>query len=402
MVRTVDLFREYPTTLTTLFKTCFLSTGFEEEFLDRELQNELRSTPSLTAPRTTRPTITDWIFDSNQVIPSSSTHSKGLWTRMKFYKMKESQDESQVKLTSVTETQKYWIYDIVEHRYWTERDHDGALRMDDRHRIESQCLVLPQSSISAEPIFRIEVFMKMVPITLHRTKMEVTLKVECSVRAWGVSSWIERFLCDSAHKTYSNWLEYAAQRVDQQSIMPSSPSPQHQFNALGATNLDTFTPTIESTVDRDHDHNESGKGIETETKANSMKSTMSEKMSYGEMPSPPVRIARNGINGMNGAHHSDHRVHIVEMEGLQKRSSDECPEVHESRGIFKKEKVSCTLRMCRCVMRLCPSWFLSEKKSNIDLLVDTRCQCLEKTLWSIIVLCVLMIVSLAVHKYLNP
>lgn len=103
MVRTVDLCREYPVAISTLFNTCFLSTDFEEEFIDRELQNELRSTPSLSAPKTTRPTITDWIFDANQLIPSSST--KGLWTRMKFYKIKESQTESQVKLTSVTETQ---------------------------------------------------------------------------------------------------------------------------------------------------------------------------------------------------------------------------------------------------------------------------------------------------------
>merc|ERR1711879_584057 len=115
--------------------------------------------------------------------------------------------------------------------------------------------------------------------------------------------------------------------------------------------------------DRDQDHTESGKGIETEIEtvsvrmaSNSIKNSMSEKMKYGEMPSPPLRGARNGLNGMNGAHRGDHRVHIVEMEGVHKRSSDECPEVHESRGIFKKEKVSCTLRMCRCVMRLCPSW----------------------------------------------
>eukprot|EP01083_Nonionella_stella_P166760 558543_1 len=91
MVRTVDLFREYPTTLTTLFNTCFLSNEFEEEFLDRELQNELKNTPSISKPRTTRPTITDWIYDPHQLIPNTSS-LKGVYTRMKFYKIKESHD----------------------------------------------------------------------------------------------------------------------------------------------------------------------------------------------------------------------------------------------------------------------------------------------------------------------
>ena len=111
MVRTVDLFREYPTTLTTLFNTCFLSSEFEEEFLDSELQNELIKTPSITKPRTTRPTITDWIFDPHQLIPNTSpkshinTNLKGVYTRMKFYQIKESHDDKQIKLTPVTENQ---------------------------------------------------------------------------------------------------------------------------------------------------------------------------------------------------------------------------------------------------------------------------------------------------------
>ena len=107
MVRTVDLFREYPTTLTTLFNTCFLSSGFEEEFLDRELQNELLETPSVSKPRTTRPTITDWIYDTHQSIPNTSSSSslRGVYTRMKFYKIMESNNNKQIKLTPVTETQ---------------------------------------------------------------------------------------------------------------------------------------------------------------------------------------------------------------------------------------------------------------------------------------------------------
>ena len=104
MVRTVDLFREYPTTLTTLFNTCFLSNQFEEEFLDRQLQNELANTPSITKPRTMRPTITDWIYDANQTIPSTSK-LKGVYTRMKFYQIKESQSDNAIKLTPVTENQ---------------------------------------------------------------------------------------------------------------------------------------------------------------------------------------------------------------------------------------------------------------------------------------------------------
>ena len=341
MVRTVDLFREYPAAISTLFQTCFLSSDFEAEFIDRELQNALRSTPSLSWPRTTRPTITEWMFDANQVIPSSST--KGLWTRMKFYKIKESQSESQVKLTSVTETQKYWIYDLKQHRHCTASD--AALRISDGHRIESHCLVLPQSSISKEPIFRIEVFLKMLPMASRRTKLEVSLKVECSVRAWGVSSWIEGFLSDSARRTYSNWLDYAGHRVAESmqsaltlSAGPMAAEPVADRNGLSATNLDRFSSTIESTADDDPtESREAVRRINDDVGASkqavsaqldSVRSSTSGQMSYGQMPLPPVdgRRSGHGQNGLNGEHHV---VHIVEMgtDLMARRSSDECPEV---------------------------------------------------------------------------
>ena len=242
------------------------------------------------------------------------------------------------------------------------------------------------------------------------------MKVECAVRAWGVSSWIESFLCDSARKTYSKWLDYAAQRVNEEinALNQSTVSALETQSAgasktLNDTNLDTFSPTVDSAESKEliQQNGISQNGIhqnvvhqnEKVLSSRSSVGSPSERMSYGQMPSPPIHIRRDRKNEkMNGEHHV---VHIVEMDGMGRRSSDEFPEVHESRGIFKKEKVSCTLRMCRCVMRVCPSWFLSEKKNNIDLLVDTRCQCLEKTLWCVIVICLTMILFLAVHGYLT-
>ena len=252
--------------------------------------------------------------------------------------------------------------------------------------------------------------------------MEMTLKVECAVRAWGVSSWIESFLCDSARKTYSKWLDYAAQRVNESTVSALETQSAGAPKTLNDTNLDTFSPTVDSAESKELiQQNGSPQNVISQNGSNgihqnvvhqngkvlssrigsgtSVLNSPSERMSYGQMPSPPIHIRRDRKNEkMNGEHHV---VHIVEMDGMGRRSSDEFPEVHESRGIFKKEKVSCTLRMCRCVMRVCPSWFLSEKKNNIDLLVDTRCQCLEKTLWCVIVLCLTMILFLAVHGYLT-
>lgn len=259
--------------------------------------------------------------------------------------------------------------------------------------------------------------MKMLPITSHRTKMAVSLKVECAVRAWGVSSWIEGFLCDSARRTYSNWLDYAGQRVEesmQSEVTLSTKAMSDELMAehigLSATNLDRFSSTIESTVDDDRTESQEiaplidGGASEQTVSAQieSTRSSTSGQMSYGQMPLPPVHGQMGQMShGQNGQHHM---VHIIEMgrDGMSRRSSDECPEVHESRGIFKKKKVSLRLRMCRCVMRICPSWFLSEKKGNVDLLVDTRWQCLEGTLWCVIVLCLTMICVLFVHRYFTP
>ena len=104
MVRTVDLFVNIPQ-LSPHYLIHVSYHDFEEEFLDGELQNELIKTPSISKPRTTRPTITDWIYDPHQFIPNTSCHLKGVYTRMKFYQIKESHDDKQIKLTPVTEKQ---------------------------------------------------------------------------------------------------------------------------------------------------------------------------------------------------------------------------------------------------------------------------------------------------------
>eukprot|EP00483_Globobulimina_turgida_P006174 UN06184 len=71
----------------------------------------------------------------------------------------------------------------------------------------------------------------------------------------------------------------------------------------------------------------------------------------------------------------------------------------ESRGLHKR-RVSLRVKVSRCVTRICPNIFLRKnKKNNIDLIVDSRCKHLEKSLWCLIGVCCAMIILLTLHRY---
>lgn len=122
MVRTSSLERDFHTTLNTIFQSCFADNEFEQDFLHQKLISEITHHPSQNI--SLKPIVTDWIYDENQSIPYSTHYptKKGIYCRMKFYKMKESDDGKQVKLISVTENQvrflqnKYYKFILFDNR----------------------------------------------------------------------------------------------------------------------------------------------------------------------------------------------------------------------------------------------------------------------------------------------
>eukprot|EP01083_Nonionella_stella_P121047 363461_1 len=395
MVRTIDLCCEYHSCLSTVFNTCFLSNEFEEEFLDRELQKELTNTPSITKPRTTRPTITDWIYDAHQTIPNASSSRslsfKGLFSRMKFYKIKESHDEHQINLTPVTENQKYWIYNKSENKYCCDSNSD----IDDLDSIIwCHSLVLPQSSISKEPIFRIEVSMKICGLNPHKTRIDIKLSVECSVRAWGVSSFVEKFLINSVQNTYNNWLEFATQKLMD---VEHEKKQKHVQNALETVAIDVLqAEDINMDEDEKMDVIMDAQAIEIhQCDIPIQQLTTNMPMLSRENVVQKRNVNKDGECSI----HVDGGSNIGNHIQMERRSSDDLNKVHESRGLSKRG-VPLRVRVCRCGTRICPSIFLRKnKKTHIDLVVDSRCKYVEKSLWCVIVVCCIMIIILTLHRY---
>ena len=105
----LDLQQEYPLCLADVFACLFLDHEFEQEFLTQ-------TTESTNSPNSSqilhRATVTDWIFDPHQDAPSLSlllikhgAQLKGIDTRMKFYKIRETDDGIHSKFAPVTENQ---------------------------------------------------------------------------------------------------------------------------------------------------------------------------------------------------------------------------------------------------------------------------------------------------------
>merc|ERR1719491_2156154 len=111
-----------------------------------------------------------------------------------------------------------------------------------------------------------------------------------------------------------------------------------------------------------------------------------------EMESTPAQLIKNGTLNGNGAQiqkrvgaQNQSQEIEKESEAVTERKQNE----DESRGLSKKGTVSVRVRLCRCVMRVCPRWSVLEKVANIDVIqrVDSRCARLEKALWSLIIIC---------------
>ena len=290
--------------------------------------------------------------------------------------------------------------------------------------IYSHSLVLPQSSISKEPIFRIQVFMKLYSIHSNVTKMEIQLKVQCSVKAWGVSSFVEKFLMNQAQNTYTHWLQFVDQELQkkQSNIAPDidiisdrkeniiqikeEQDDKREEEEEEEENKDSMDIIDDAAIEIDVDENITANNVNllrpviggvsrdnvVQKRNVSTISKDESPMSHSiELSSHHALIANNNNNNNNNDNIGNHIAMDIGNENEEN-------EIHESRGINKKN-ASFRMKICRCGARICPSIFLREKKSNIHLMVDSRCQYLEKTLWFVILLCCLLIISLTIHRY---
>ncbi|ETO08086.1 hypothetical protein RFI_29300 [Reticulomyxa filosa] len=251
--------------LDNFFTFCFLSTEFEEQFLTFQLENVPLDEVLSRRPSSQHVTVTQWIYDANQPIPISEAgknKAKGVHTRMKFYKIRDPTQETTKtsdmnSLTQVTETQVS-IY-LTKKKKKLKRREDEQMKSFSGSSIgnnggkNSKCktikdelksdtvicvhsLVLPQSSLTLEPVFRIEATWTLFVedkkgmkrdggngppskggaafIGSHnkpgsQTTVKLNIKVECMKKSWGMESIVEKILMDQARHMYQGWLNFA-------------------------------------------------------------------------------------------------------------------------------------------------------------------------------------------------
>lgn len=293
--------------------------------------------------------------------------------------------------------------------------------------IYSHSLVLPQSSISKEPIFRIQVTMKLYSMTPKTVRIDIKLRVECSVRAWGVSSFVEKFLISQAQNTYTNWLEFTNEHITKINKInkmnttstttgtTNTSSMNHlSVNGSGTNNTLEMTSNDGDIIDMEED-------LEEELEEDVDIIEINEFIIDPKNNAQSVNIIKPLIPKQIGVNYNENTVkkrgendivlihksttptlmqslvgnndHVVDVGLIEE-------EVHESRGLRKRENVPLRVKFCRCGLRICPSWFgRSKKKNDVDMMVDSRCECLEKSLWCVIVACCVMIILLTFHRY---
>ena len=229
----LDLKQDYPVSLQDFFEQCFLSQEFEEEFLTKGIESHNEKNCQILH----KATVTDWIFDPNQEIPDLSLfpkhgQMKGIDTRMKFYKIRETDDGKTSKFAPVTENQKFFIFDKRKKAYYSNKDGLKQFYSNSRTKKKSNgttfyvySLVLPQSSLSKEPIFKIEAIWHINSNCLTsigtsnnsncKTNVELRIQVCCTKNAgiWGVNSMIESFLMKQASSTYKNWIKFSQEKI---------------------------------------------------------------------------------------------------------------------------------------------------------------------------------------------
>ncbi|ETO08579.1 hypothetical protein RFI_28808 [Reticulomyxa filosa] len=378
-----------------LFKCCFENVEFEERFLTIQLENVPLGDDVLAYRRPSQHvTVTQWIFDPNQRIPGNAEKEKGVHTRMKFYKIRDPSGSSQGKgevdiksLIQVTETQKknhkhmaFTFFFLVlflcrvnqnktksnqtrikpnkkklnlnVFKYWMTK-----INAKQKHEIQVNSLVLPQSSLTVEPVFRIEVNWTLSErgVESLQTVVDIHVKVECSKKSWGMESIVERVLLEQAKQTYQNWLDFATlwvpfqlqkanaispgvgpQPVKEQECFTSNVGRSKHSNVLGLhTELKKRTTTA---VDGKH------KDVEQIANPN-VSLDVFEKEEEKEKEKESVNSTRHNLTSS--------------VETLSARLISSLLQPNHKKGLNASKKFSLLLTCQRCFMRLCPSFTAS-------------------------------------------
>ena len=331
-----------------LFELCFLNHRFEESFLCLRLSGSKSESVHVT--------VTEWIFDENQ-----QCH-----TRMKFYKMNI---ENNTDLTQVTETQNYEI----DYHQKSNAKNNNNNNNNKISAIHVNSLVLPQTSLTMEPVFRIETNHVLFEMpTAPNVEIRIKIKVECLKKSrWGVQSMIERVLMKQAIQMYSEWLQFVHEEVlsYQQTEIEKIKEPSNDH-----TNLPIPVVVLNTDGGRNVKNRES-KSVESDG---------------GSIEIPNV-IESNSTS----------------LQPKDIINSKEKTNMDNTRGL-NKPRVSCYVRFRRFCSRMCPCIHRLESKNKradlwddaVKVHIDSQCQRLESILCCVIMWCLLMIAILSAHKYL--
>lgn len=257
-------------------------------------------------------------------------------------------------------------------------------------------LILPQSSVSVEPIFNINIKWKIYSIHEIDVRIEISITVECRIQKWGLTSIIEQFLMKQIRATYDKWLDFVhfgiQKYIEKQEIIEN----ENIVNENNAQMMNNFDINECQIIQR---HLHSNKNSEISVIGNNCHSNDSSLSNTGMLSlknSPSLNVSTVINIGRN-----DHLLNV----GIT--DDDKCGS-NISRGL-RKPNVSLFMKLIRIRQRICPSFFVHGNggggysslisSKNIETFVERECHCLERFLWFIILVCIFTIILLTIHHY---
>ena len=286
-------------------------------------------------------------------------------------------------------------------------------------------LVLPQSSLTNQPIFQIEAIWRIYSNKLinnenAKTKINLRIQVKCQISKWGVTSLIESFLMKQASNTYKNWIKFSKMKINLFIKNKNNNNTNIQTNNNNNSNINNEINNRISINNNDSPDILSASNIGAANIISRQNNQVSKQLdshkmdinidlsscshSHNEDTKKIISKNENNTNNVN----KDINIKIISNETKNKNNGNKIInnniDNNNSRGL-NKPKAPVSLTIARICARICPNarrhtiTSPAKMNKNVRVIVDTKCNFVEKFLWCVIIASLFLILLITLHKY---